>query len=48
MDGLVAILGEMGYPRSDVSLAAIEEELLRRSDRFRFDDDLTFLEMRIR
>ncbi len=46
-DGLVAVLKGLGYPNSNVTLAAIEEELLRRSDRIRFDDDLTLLEMRI-
>ncbi|KKK55933.1 hypothetical protein LCGC14_3069600, partial [marine sediment metagenome] len=46
-DGLVAVLKDMGYPNSNVSLTAIEEELLRRSDRIRFDDDLTLLEIRI-
>ncbi len=46
-DGLVAVLKDLGYPNSNVTLAAIEEELLRRSDRIRFDDDLTLLEIRI-
>ena len=46
-EGLAAILSDLGYPRSDVTLPRIEEELLRRSDRIRFDDDLTFLEVRI-
>ena len=46
-EGLVAILKDLGYPNSNVELAAIEEELLRRSDRIRFDDDLTLLEIRI-
>ena len=45
--GLAALLGDVGYPRSGVTLADVEEELLRRSDRIRFDDDLTFLEARI-
>ncbi len=45
--GLVDILKDLGYPGSDVELATIEEELLRRSDRIRFDDDLTMLEMRL-
>lgn len=38
---------DLGYPNSGTSLAMIEEELLRRSDRIRFDDDLTFLEARL-
>jgi hypothetical protein len=31
-----------------VSLEQIEEEILRASDRIRFDDDLTLMEVRIR
>ena len=46
-EGFVAILKDLDYPNSNVSLPAIEEELLRRSDRIRFDDDLTLLEIRI-
>jgi hypothetical protein len=46
-DGLVAVLKDLGYPDPNGGLAAIEEELLRQSDRIRFDDDLTFLEVRI-
>ena len=46
-DGLTEILKGLGYPNSNVTLAGIEEELLRRSDRIRFDDDLTFLEIRV-
>ena len=44
-EGLLAVLNELGYPDSGVELSAIEEELLRRSDRIRFDDDLTFCRM---
>jgi serine phosphatase RsbU (regulator of sigma subunit) len=47
-EGLVAILQRLGYPGRDVSLQTIEEEILKASDRIRFDDDLTFLEIRIR
>jgi sigma-B regulation protein RsbU (phosphoserine phosphatase) len=47
-DGLVAILQRLGYPGSAVSLEQIEEEILRASDRIRFDDDLTLMEVRIR
>jgi PAS domain S-box-containing protein len=46
-EGLVAILSDLGYPGSGATLPRIEEELLRRSDRIRFDDDLTLLEARI-
>lgn len=45
--GLAALLEDLGYPHTGVTLAGVEEELLRRSDRIRFDDDLTFLEARI-
>ena len=37
---------KMGYPYSDITFTAIEEEMLRYSDRIRFDDDLTFFEVR--
>ncbi len=46
--GLVAILQRLRYPAKAVSLRAIEEEILKASDRIRFDDDLTFLEIVIR
>jgi PAS domain S-box-containing protein len=44
--GLEECLRKLGYPRADVPLAAIEEQLLKASDRIRFDDDLTFMEIR--
>lgn len=46
-EGLTDILKHLGYPNANVPLAAIEAELLRRSDRIRFDDDVTLLEIRI-
>ncbi|MHC4561501.1 MAG: PP2C family protein-serine/threonine phosphatase [Planctomycetota bacterium] len=45
--GLMEILHELGYPRSDATFKAIEERMLKASDRIRFDDDLTFLEVRL-
>ena len=47
-DGLVKVLTELGYPSPDVSFTDIEEQLLKVSDRIRFDDDLTFFEIRIK
>ncbi|MBA7479299.1 hypothetical protein ES707_14733 [subsurface metagenome] len=46
-DGLTKILKELGYPRAGASFEAIEEEMLKFSNRIRFDDDLTFLEIRV-
>lgn len=46
-DGLEAILAGLGYPRSGVSFGAVEKRMLAWSDRIRFDDDLTFLEVQI-
>ena len=45
-DGLVRVLKEVGYPTSQ-NFDAIAERLLTSSDRIRFDDDLTFLEIRM-
>ncbi|UCD29109.1 MAG: SpoIIE family protein phosphatase [Planctomycetota bacterium] len=47
MDGLMAILKRVGYPKSGQGFKAIEEQMLKYSDRIRFDDDLTFLEVSI-
>ena len=47
VDGLIGILKRLGYPGSGVSFQAIEKEMLRLSDRIRFDDDLTFFEIRL-
>jgi len=44
--GLVQILKEVGYPDGG-DLKAVEEKLLKFSDRIRFNDDLTFLEIRL-
>jgi len=45
--GLEAALTGLGYPDADVNFETIEQELLKRSDRIRFDDDLTFFEVRL-
>jgi phosphoserine phosphatase RsbU/P len=45
--GLLNILKRLNYPRSEVSLETVEREILKRSDRIRFDDDLTFFEVRL-
>ncbi len=43
--GLRAILEKQGYPRKDIDFKKLENELLSYSDRIRFDDDVTFLEV---
>jgi PAS domain S-box-containing protein len=45
--GLVKILKELGYPKTHTDFKVIEEAMLKYSNRIRFDDDLTFLEMRL-
>ena len=45
-EGLARILKDSGYPESR-DFDAIEERLLKFSDRIRFNDDLTLLEIRI-
>jgi sigma-B regulation protein RsbU (phosphoserine phosphatase) len=44
--GLARVLTDAGYPESR-DFKAIEERLLKYSDRIRFSDDLTFLEIRM-
>ena len=46
VEGLVQILEKIGYPESR-DFKALEEKLLTSSDRIRFNDDLTFLEVRL-
>jgi len=46
VEGLVHILKEVNYPNVG-DLKALEEKLLKFSDRIRFNGDLTFLEIRI-
>ena len=43
--GLIAILKKLGYPKSNVPIAAIEEELLKYSNAVRLEDDLTLMEI---
>lgn len=45
-EGLVGCLGRLGYPRPAVTFEQVEEAILLASDRIRFDDDLSFLELR--
>ena len=47
-EGLRRILQAVGYPAVDPPFDEIESRLLAASDRIRFDDDLTFLNARIR
>ena len=44
--GLVEVLEEVGYPATR-DFDAIAGRLLTSSDRIRFDDDVTFLEIRM-
>ena len=46
IDGLVGILSRYGYPKSGIQLHTVEEQLLKYSNAIRFDDDLTFMEIR--
>ena len=48
VEGLVGILKMLGYPKATVGFKEIEERLLKSSDRIRFDDDITFIECRLR
>lgn len=47
-EGLIDVLKSLGYPAEGVSFNDIIRELLRRSDRIRFSDDITFLELLVR
>jgi phosphoserine phosphatase RsbU/P len=47
-DGLRRILEELNYPLPEFPFAEIEKRLLTASNRIRFDDDLTFLDVLIR
>ncbi|MGZ7089215.1 MAG: SpoIIE family protein phosphatase [Candidatus Angelobacter sp.] len=47
VEGLSRILKEVGYPADGTPFQEIEVRLLRTSDRIRFDDDITFLDVRI-
>lgn len=46
MDGLLAMLREQGYPRSDIRMDVLEAALLRFSNAIRLPDDLTLIEIR--
>ena len=46
LDGLLGILKQQGYPRADIQMDALEEELLKYSNGIRLEDDLTFIEIR--
>lgn len=48
VEGLVRILKKLGYPESGINIGAVEGELLRFSNAIRLEDDLTFLEARLR
>ncbi len=46
-DGLVTLLGQLGYPQKEVELDSIQDALLHYSNAIRLDDDLTILEIRM-
>lgn len=48
LEGLIDVLQSLEYPSKEVSFVDIEKELLQRSDRIRFSDDVTFLELHYR
>ncbi|MGO8750095.1 MAG: SpoIIE family protein phosphatase [Thermoguttaceae bacterium] len=46
VEGLVRILKGFGYPKNDINIDGVEEELLRYSNAIRLMDDVTFIEIR--
>ncbi len=44
--GLIEILKSQDYPRSHLSMEALEEALLKYSNSIRMEDDLTIIEIR--
>jgi PAS domain S-box-containing protein len=46
VDGLVGLLREMDYPRTPLSMPALEERLLKFSNAIRMSDDFTIVEVR--
>jgi len=46
VDGLLALLRKQDYPRSDLRMDALEEDILRYSNAIRLEDDLTLIEIR--
>jgi len=47
VEGLIAILQKQGYPKTNIRMDELEEDLLKYSNTIRLDDDLTFIEVRI-
>ena len=47
IDGLQQVLRDVGYPGAAPAFDAIEERLLSASDRIRFDDDVTLIDVRL-
>ncbi len=47
VDGLMGLLQEMGYPRTPLSMPALEERLLKFSNAIRMSDDITIVEVRL-
>jgi phosphoserine phosphatase RsbU/P len=46
VDGLMGLLKEMGYPRTPLSMPALEERHLKFSNAIRLEDDVTIIEAR--
>jgi PAS domain S-box-containing protein len=46
VDGFIRLLRELDYPRTPLSMAALEERLLKFSNAIRMPDDLTIVEAR--
>ena len=46
VDGLIGLLQEMDYPRTPLSIPALEERLLKFSNAIRISDDVTIVEIR--
>jgi sigma-B regulation protein RsbU (phosphoserine phosphatase) len=44
-DGLLRLLGEMNYPKTELAFQDLERRLLLYSNGIRFDDDLTLIEI---
>ena len=47
LDGLIGSLAQQGYPRADIRMDALEEELLKFSNAIRLEDDLTLIDIRL-
>jgi hypothetical protein len=46
VDGFIGLLREMDYPGAPLSMAALEERLLKFSNAIRLSDDVTIIEAR--